>query len=184
MPLSACGDDDGETGASTTTETSTSPTSSTTTSADSGSTAAATTDEPSTSTSPASSSDATAADSTTGGPAGDPTYPPIDGGSCPAGTAPVMLPGSELCAPFCGSADDVCPMAASGDAPAECTPFAGAGGSGDPCDDVTPCPAGETCRQDGTCAEVAFWACQLLCGDGQTCPDGMGCSGIGTCGYP
>ncbi|MCX4246876.1 hypothetical protein [Paraliomyxa miuraensis] len=180
-PLSACGDDEGETGATTTTTTN-STASSSSTDADSGTTAVATTDEPGTSTDMASTT-AESADSTTGGPAGDPAYPPIDNGSCPSGTAPVLLPGAHVCAPFCGSADDMCPMAASGDAPAQCTPFAGMGGSGDPCDDMTPCAMNETCNE-GTCADVAFWACQLVCADGQACPDGMQCSGVGTCGYP
>jgi hypothetical protein len=131
------------------------------------------------STAAASSDDGT----TTGGPAGDPSYHPPNGGSCPDGTLPVTLPGAQLCAPFCDGADDMCPAAATGDAPPECRPFAGMGGSGDACDDVTPCADDETCS-GGSCADIAFFACQLLCTMGETCPDGMACSGIGTCGYP
>ncbi len=131
-----------------------------------------------------------AADTTTGGAgestgaAEDPEYPMPDGGTCGGGTAPVVLPGAEVCSPFCSGSEDPCPAASSGDAPAECTPFLGDGGSGDPCGDGMPCAGAEACGMDGTCGEVAFWACQLICGDGQACPDGMVCSGIGTCGYP
>lgn len=180
----ACGDDEGETGATTTTST-TPPTSSTTDDPDGSTTAAPTTDAPTTTTTADPSTtavDDTAASTT--GPTGDPIYPPPDGGSCPNGTVPVVLPGASLCSPFCAAVDDPCPMAATGDAPAQCIPFAGMGGSGDPCDDVTPCPMGEACGDDGTCFTVAFWACQLLCDAGQICPDDMSCSGIGTCGYP
>jgi hypothetical protein len=130
------------------------------------------------STAPASSDDGS-----TTGPTGDPAYPPPVGGACPDGTLPVNLPGTEICAPFCDGLDDECPAAATGNAVGQCTPFAGAGGSGDPCDDATPCPDGETCNDDA-CAEIAFFACQLLCAMGETCPDGMECSGIATCGYP
>lgn len=179
--LPACGDDDGtETGASATAS-DTSPTSSTTDS-DPSSTGATTTAASSGSTAADSTSADSSADTTTG-PAGDPTYPPIEDGTCPGGTVTVMLPGAELCAPFCGDAGDTCPMAATGDAPAECTPFVGKDGSGDACDEVTPCPKGEAC-DDGSCGTVAFWACQLRCDQDQTCPEGMECSGIGTCGYP
>lgn len=179
----ACGDDEGETAATTTTST-TPPTSSTTDDPDGSTTATPTTDAATTTTTDPSTTavDDTAASTT--GLTGDPTYPPPDAGTCPNGTVPVMLPGVSICAPFCASADDPCPMAATGDAPAQCIPFAGMGGSGDPCDDVTPCPRGEACDDDGTCFSVAFWACQLLCDAGQICPDDMSCSGIGTCGYP
>jgi hypothetical protein len=180
----ACGDDDGptDTGAETGPAASTSESSPGTTAASSsedGSTTSADGLDSTGSTAAASSED----DGTTTGPAGDPTYPPPDGGSCPQGTAPVVLPGAQLCAPFCGDEADQCPPAATGDAPAMCTPFAGRGGSGDPCDDSTACPDGETCDA-GSCVAVAFFACQLRCGMGETCPDGMECSGIGTCGYP
>lgn len=185
LTLAACGDDDGsEGGAETTPETSTSPTSSTAAEPDTGTSAAtddgttATLDDTGT-TAVASSEDGTTAT----GPTGDPTYPPMEDGACPQGTLPVMLPGSQLCAPFCDGPGEACPPAASGDAVPTCVPFAGPGGSGAACDDAMPCPEGETC-DDGACAEVAFFACQLLCGMGEACPDDMACSGIGTCGYP
>lgn len=174
----ACGDDGGgDTGAETGPIASTSA-STTMSSADS--TTDASTVEGSTASTAADSSEA---ESTTG-PAADPTYPRPDAGACPDGTVPVLLPGAELCAPFCGGEADQCPSAASGDASARCTPFAGEGGSGDACDEITTCPDGETCRNDGSCGEVAFWACQLFCDMGQACPEAMACSGIGTCGYP
>ena len=84
---------------------------------------------------------------------------------------------------MCTGADDACRMPATGDAVPQCTPFLGAGGSGDPCDAMTPCGAPEVCGPEGSCGEVAFWACQLACDAGQSCPDGMSCSGFGTCGY-
>jgi hypothetical protein len=184
--LAACGDDGGsETGAETSPATSSDPTSTTTgepdasTSTATGDVTTGTLDESTGSTAAASSTD----DGATTGPTGDPTYPPIDGGACPQGTLPVNLPGVQLCAPFCDGIDDACPPAASGEAVPACFPFAGGGGSGDACDDATPCPDGETCN-DGACAEVAFYACQLLCGMGEACPESMACSGIGTCGYP
>jgi len=121
--------------------------------------------------------------SSSGGDVADPSYPPIDGGMCEGGTAPVMLPDASLCAPFCTGRADTCRDAASGDAPAQCTPFLDMQGSGDPCDAKTPCTAPEECGTEGTCGEVAFWACQLVCGGGEACPDGMHCSSIGTCGY-
>lgn len=180
----ACGDDGGETEAETTPGISTGPATSTTGEPDASSTSTATPDDTSTGMLDESTgSTAAATDDTTGGPTGDPTYPPIVGGTCPQGTLPVTLPGTQLCAPFCGGPDDVCPPAATGDAMPQCFPFAGEGGSGAACDDVTPCPDGETC-DDGACVEVAFYACQLLCPMGVTCPDDMACSGIGTCGYP
>jgi hypothetical protein len=179
---SACGDDGGnDTGAETVIATSTGEGSSSTGPAASstGPDDSGTTTADGTGSTAAASSD----DGSTTGPTGDPTYPPIDGGMCPGGTLPVMLPGAQLCAPFCGGPDDACPAAATGTAMPQCTAFAGMGGSGDPCDDVSPCPDGETC-DDGACAEIAFHACQLGCGMGEICPDGMACSGIGTCGYP
>lgn len=184
--LVACGDDGGsESGAETTPATSTSPTSSTTAEPETSTTDAstggttATLDDDTGTTAAATSDDGTTAT----GPTGDPMYPPIVDGMCPQGTLPVMLPGSQLCAPFCNGPDDACPPGFTGDAEPACLPFAGPGGSGDACDDATPCPNGETC-DDGACAEVAFFACQLLCGMGEACPDDMACSGIGTCGYP
>jgi hypothetical protein len=181
LPL-ACGDDDGtDTGAesgpvaSTSEDPSSSGADTIGTGVDTAGTTAAV--DGTGSTSPASTDDGS-----TTGPVGDPAYPPPDAGSCPDGTLPVALPGAELCAPFCGGPDDACPAAGSGDATPRCTPFAGPGGSGDACDDVTPCPDGETCS-GGACSEIAFYACQLLCDMGQTCPDDMACSGIATCGY-
>lgn len=120
----------------------------------------------------------------TTGTASDPVYPQPDGGACPGNTFPVTLPQSEICAPACTGRGDACPAAATGDAPAQCTPFLSNGGSGDPCDEVTPCGAGEACDAGGMCVEVAFWACQLVCAGGESCPDGMVCNGIQTCGYP
>lgn len=163
-PVGSTGDDTTTTGAS---SSSTSADASSSTSADgTGSTTAGSTD-----------------DGSTTGPAGDPAYPPPEGGECPEGNLPVALPGAEICAPFCGGPDDACPIPATGDAMPVCTPFAGDGGSGDPCEDSSTCPDGETCN-DGACAEIAFFACQLFCAMGETCPDGMECSGISTCGYP
>lgn len=121
--------------------------------------------------------------STTGA-AEDPVYPRPEGGNCPGGTAPITLPQSEICAPFCTGRGDACPAPTGGDAPAACTPFLGNGGSGDPCDDMTPCGPSEGCDMGGMCVEISFWACQLVCADGQSCPDGMICNGINTCGYP
>ncbi|MBL4686620.1 MAG: hypothetical protein JKY37_18635, partial [Nannocystaceae bacterium] len=126
--------------------------------------------------------DSSSAGESSGG-AVDPNYPPTDGGTCGGETAPVMLPDASLCAPFCTGEGDACPSAASGDAPAQCTPFLNMSGSGDPCDDQTPCTDPELCGPEETCGEVAFWACQLACGSGEVCPDGMHCSAIGTCGY-
>jgi hypothetical protein len=175
----ACGDDGGETdsmaGISTT-----APASSTG-ETDGSSTSAATGE--STSTTGESTASTAADDTTGGGPMSDPTYPPIVDGSCPQGTLPVTLPGARLCAPFCGGVEDRCPAAVTGNAVPQCMPFAGQGGSGAQCDDVTPCPDGETCSA-GACADVAFYACQLMCLAGEACPDAMACSGIGTCGYP
>lgn len=178
----ACGDDGGsggqETGpAASTSDGSTSTGEGSTSSSGEGSTTAVV--DGSTST----AGGATIGDDTTTGSAGDPAYPPIVGGGCPEGALPVALPGAELCAPFCAGPGDPCPTAQSGDASPECTPFAGQAGSGQACDAGTPCPDGETCNE-GTCADVAFYACQLLCTMGEACPDAMVCSGIGTCGYP
>ncbi|MCA9707245.1 MAG: hypothetical protein KDK70_15440 [Myxococcales bacterium] len=177
--LLACGDDEGSDTAMVTGPVSTGdPTSTTGTTSEDGSTSGSA--DGSTGGTTAGSSDG---GSTTGA-AEDPSYPMPDGGNCSGGTAPVMLPGAEICAPFCTGRADACPAAASGDAPPVCTPFLGNGGSGDPCDEMTPCAMGEACSPEGTCGDVAFWACQLACTDGETCPDGMICSGIGTCGYP
>lgn len=180
-PTLACGDDGGtEMGAETTPVASTSEGTSSTgaaTSTSSGGTSSGSLDDTST-TAAASSSD----DGNTTGPAGDPTYPAPDAGTCPDGTLPVMLPGATLCEPFCGGPDDACPPAATGDATPVCTPFAGDMGSGDACDDATPCSDGETCT-DGACVEIAFYACQLSCDMDETCPDGMECTGV-ACGYP
>lgn len=178
--VAACGDDSaGDTGVATGPVASTGAGSSTTADTSEGSTSTGA-PEDSTGSTAAPTSDA---DSTTGS-ASDPTYPPPNAGVCPDGTVPVLLPGAELCAPFCAGETDPCPEAASGDAATRCTPFAGQGGSGDACDELTPCPAGETCSAEGSCSDVAFHACQLFCDMGQTCPEGMACSGIGTCGYP
>lgn len=184
-PMLACGDDGGtETGAETAPVASTSEGSSSTgaatgSSSSSGDPSSGSLDDTSTTAAASSSSD----DGNTTGPAEDPTYPAPDAGACPDGTLPVMLPGAEICAPFCGGPDDVCPPAATGDATPLCTPFAGQGGSGDACDDATPCPDGETCSE-GACVEIAFYACQLSCVMDEACPDGMACSGFATCGYP
>lgn len=182
----ACGDDDGtDTGAETAPVTGTSEAGSTSTGEPSTSTSTDASTSSSTGTLDDSSTTAagSSSESSGGPPAGDPTYPLPDAGGCPDGTLEVALPNASICAPFCGGPDDVCPPAASGEASPACVPFAGPGGSGDPCDEVTQCSAGETC-QDGTCSEVAFHACQLLCDMGQLCPDDMVCSGIATCGYP
>jgi len=155
-----------------------------------GATSTPMTSEGSSSTDSAPGSSSGAADTTTTGEgqstgaAEDPAYPMPDGGTCDGGTAPVVLPGAEVCSPFCSGTGDPCPAASSGDAPAECTPFLGDGGSGDPCSEDMPCSGTEACGMDGTCGEVAFWACQLVCIDGQACPEGMTCAGFGTCGYP
>lgn len=129
-----------------------------------------------------SSGPASTDDATTGGPSGDPEYPPPVSGDCPVDTLPVMLPGASICAPFCGGPDDACPAAATGDATPQCTPFAGAGGSGNACSGDDECPDGELC-DDEACVTIAFYACQLRCDMGETCPDAMTCSGIATCGY-
>lgn len=185
--IAACGDDGGDTGAETTLGTTTAAADTSTGEPDAtGTSTAATTEGTTTGTLDESTGSTTAAatdDTTGGGPVGDPAYPPPVDGTCPQGTLPVTLPGAEICAPFCGGPDDACPAAATGNAMPQCLPFAGAGGSGAACDDVTPCPDGETC-DGGQCAEIAFFACQLMCPAGETCPDDMACSGIGTCGYP
>jgi len=118
-----------------------------------------------------------------GGAMGDPTYPTPTAGECPDNTVNVTLPGAEVCAPFCTGEGDACPAAATGDATPVCTPFAQAGGSEDPCDDSSTCPMGEACSVEGTCVAVAFWACRLLCDQGETCPDTMMCAGALSCGY-
>lgn len=184
-PGLACGDDGTtDTGAETNPVASTSEGTSSTgaatgTSSSGGDTSSGSLDDTGSTTAAASSS----SDGNTTGSAEDPTYPAPDAGACPDGTLPVTLPGAEICAPFCGGPDDVCPPAATGEALPQCTPFAGNGGSGDPCDDATPCPDGETCTE-GACVTIAFFACQLSCAMDETCPDGMACSGIATCGYP
>ncbi|MEM9461985.1 MAG: hypothetical protein AAGF11_47945 [Myxococcota bacterium] len=129
-------------------------------------------------------SDGATSDGATTGAAEDPVYPRPEGNNCPGGTAPITLPQSVICAPFCAGRGDVCPAPAGGDAPAQCIPFLGNGGSGDLCDDMTPCGPNEGCDMGGMCVEISFWACQLVCADGQSCPDGMICNGINTCGYP
>jgi hypothetical protein len=122
-------------------------------------------------------------ESTTGGPE-DPSYPQPDGaGSCPNGTAPILLPGASVCGPFCEGPDAPCPAGSSGDAMPVCTPFDEKGGSGTPCRTHDDCPDGEACDPDDTCVAVAFWACRLLCDAGQACSDGMTCA-AGACGYP
>lgn len=119
----------------------------------------------------------------TGGTAEDPSYPAPVGGACPGGEAVVQLPGASICAPFCAGADAMCPAAATGAAPAECTPFAQQGGSADVCKTHETCPAGEACGLESACVSVAFWGCRLLC-TGDTCPDGMVCDAGNVCGYP
>jgi hypothetical protein len=124
------------------------------------------------------------ADESTTGAAEDPSYPqPDDAGSCPNGTAPILLPGASVCGPFCEGPDAPCPAGSSGDAMPVCTPFDEKGGSGTPCRTHDDCPDGEACDPDGTCVAVAFWACRLLCDAGQACSDGMTCA-AGACGYP
>jgi len=120
---------------------------------------------------------------TTGG-GGDPSYPAPDaGGLCPANTAPIALPGGSVCAPFCAGAQAPCPAAASGDAIAECTPFADDGGSGTPCTEQGDCTEGEACGTEGTCVAVAFWGCRLQCDGSTVCSDAMVCAGD-ACAYP
>lgn len=186
LPL-ACGDDDGtddanDTAAQTSTIGSTDD-DSTSTGASSSSTGADTSSSTNADSTGSTAASSSSDDDSTTGPVGDPAYPPPDGGQCPDGYLPVALPGAEICAPFCGGPDDACPTPATGNPMPFCTPFAGAGGSGDPCEESRECPDGETCN-DGACAEIAFFACQLFCGMGEACPDGMECSGISTCGYP
>ncbi len=185
-PALACGDDEGtDTGADTTPLPGTSEGSTSTGDASTSTGADASTSSTTASvdgTSSTTAAESSEGDSTTGSDE-DAASPQPDGGACPDGFLPVSLPGAEICAPFCGGPDDACPVAATGDAAPQCTPFAGKGGSGDPCDDATTCPNGETCN-DGACTAIAFHACQLFCAMGETCPDAMECSGIGTCGYP
>ena len=130
------------------------------------------------------SSESSGSGSSTGTIAGDPAYPPVEGGACPGDAAPTQLPGGSICAPFCRGDGAKCPAAATGDAAATCTPFERDGGSGDPCETHATCPRGEACGLEDTCVAVAFWACQLVCDGGQTCPDDMTCTTIGACGYP
>ena len=126
--------------------------------------------------------DSTSGDS--GGAVGDPMYPMPAGGMCPDDTVNVTLPGAEVCAPFCTGEGAACPAAATGNGTPICTPFAQRGGSEDPCDDSSTCPEDEACSVEGICVSVAFWACRLLCDQGEACPDGMMCAGALSCGYP
>lgn len=179
--MPACGGDDApDTGTGAPSTTGTDPT----TGPDPGTTASesSSTDAASSSTG-ADSSSSTAAADTTGGAPEDPSYPAPEGGVCPDQTAPIMLPGGSVCAPFCAGADAPCPAPASGDAVPECTPFAGKGGSGLPCTDDGDCTDAEACGTDDTCIAVAFWGCRLLCDGTTTCSDGMTCAGD-ACAYP
>ena len=178
LPLAACGDDGSDSGTDPVGTTTTTEPDTSTTAGEGSSSGDAVDGSSSSGGAASSSSDA----STTTGVAEDPNYPRPDGGSCEGDAVPVALPGAEVCAPFCSGPEEPCPAGETGDAPGVCTPFMGDGGSGDACDDMTPCPMNEVCDA-GTCVDVAFWACQLVCDMGQTCPDSMSCSGFGTCGY-
>ena len=185
----ACGDDGGSTATSVATMTagSTGEATGSSTDASEGSEGSTGAGESSSGSGGATTSSGSSSDggSSTTGVAGDPSYPPLEGGACPGGEVPTQLPGGSLCAPFCTGDAAMCPDAATGDAVPTCTPFERDGsGSGDPCETHDTCPMGEACGIDGTCIAVAFWACQLRCDGGEVCPDAMACTSIGACGYP
>ncbi len=133
----------------------------------------------SSSTGDATTGDATAG--TTGGGAEDPNYPSPGDVGCAGETAPIMLPGGAVCAPFCDGPGGACPAPADGDAMPVCAPFEN-GGSMAPCGGDGECAGSEVCW-DGSCIEVAFWACNIDCSGGETCPSGMSCI-AGLCAYP
>jgi hypothetical protein len=94
--------------------------------------------------------------------------------------------GGVVCAPKCG-ANDMCPAAATGDAPAEC--LFNPGSSGMMCMKMGDmCPGeDEECVQTGGGGMACLAPpdhCVLLCTGGETCPDGMECFDDLVCQYP